>query len=53
MTGKAANWRQACAALIRILGSTTGKSSETELDHLVSEEIDGLAKVAIRPGAHG
>ena len=41
-TGKSANWRQACRALLNILDSTS-KTSTLALDAVVSQEIDRLA----------
>jgi len=42
-TGKSANWRQACSALIKILEA--GKTlSEAQLDQVVAGEIDALKK---------
>jgi hypothetical protein len=42
-TGKSANWRQACSAMIRILDA--GKSlNEAQLDQVVAAEIDHLKK---------
>lgn len=41
--GKAANWKEACGALIAILETSTSLS-RVELDRLVIREIDSLAK---------
>jgi predicted SpoU family rRNA methylase len=43
MSGKAANWRQACAALHTIL-QKSDDGTGSELDHLVSLQIDRLRK---------
>lgn len=43
MSGKSANWRQACTALVSILDAAE-RSTGPELDHVVSGEIDSLAK---------
>jgi hypothetical protein len=43
MTGKSANWRQACSALLAILNAAD-RSTGPGLDHVVSREIDTLAK---------
>lgn len=42
MSGKAANWRQACVTLALILDASQ-RVSGPELDHVVSREIDRLA----------
>lgn len=42
-SGKAANWRQACAALLQILDDGV-TSDDAALDHLVSLEIDRLSR---------
>jgi hypothetical protein len=45
ISGKAANWRQACAALVRVL-DRAGKVDTAALDHLVSVEIDRLGQAS-------
>lgn len=42
-TGKSANWRQVCGALVRILDAAKRRSI-THLDYVVSREIDRLVK---------
>lgn len=43
MTGKSANWREACSAFVSILDAAD-RSTGPGLDHVVSREIDALAK---------
>lgn len=43
ISGKSANWRQACKAMLRIIRSSKNVS-EVQLDRIVSEEIDMLAR---------
>lgn len=43
-SGKAARWREACTALVKAVDARRS-ASEIELDHIVAEEIDRLAKL--------
>ncbi|MGA2203700.1 MAG: phospholipase D family protein [Terriglobales bacterium] len=45
MRGKSAKWEESCGALSRILDEWRSSSSIPQLDQIVSEEIDHLAKL--------